>query len=128
MGFPREYTQVLLNILSNARDALRERETPHPKILIRVLAEGDRAVVTITDNAGGIPDPVFPRIFDLYVTTKEASGGTGIGLHMSKNIIEKNMQGSLTVHNLDSGAQFRIAVNMPGERMFRKELSVVETS
>jgi signal transduction histidine kinase len=56
-------------------------------------------------------------IFDLYVTTKEASGGTGIGLHLSKNIIEKNMGGSLIARNTDSGAQFRIAVNIPESRV-----------
>jgi C4-dicarboxylate-specific signal transduction histidine kinase len=112
-GYPREYIQVLLNVLSNARDALKERKTEKPKIMIKGIAEGNRAVVTITDNAGGIPESIVSNIFDLYVTTKEASGGTGIGLHMSKNIIEKNMHGSLTAHNTDSGAQFRIAVNMP---------------
>lgn len=113
-GFPREYIQVLLNVLSNARDALRERKTENPTIRIRGFAEENRAVLTITDNAGGIPETLIRSIFDLYVTTKEAAGGTGIGLHMSKNIIEKNMNGSLTAHNIDSGAQFRIAVNQPG--------------
>jgi PAS domain S-box-containing protein len=112
-GYPREYIQVLLNVLSNARDALRERNAEKSKIMIRGFAEGSRAVVTIEDNAGGIPEPMVHSIFDLYVTTKEASGGTGIGLHMSKNIIEKNMGGSLTAHNTDSGAQFTIAVNRP---------------
>jgi C4-dicarboxylate-specific signal transduction histidine kinase len=115
-GYPREYIQVLLNVLSNARDALRERNSEKPKIMIRGMAEGNRAVVMITDNAGGIPEPMVHSIFDLYVTTKEATGGTGIGLHMSKNIIEKNMDGSLTAHNTDSGAQFRIAINMPEDR------------
>jgi PAS domain S-box-containing protein len=112
-GYPREYIQVLLNVLSNARDALRDGKTEKPKIMIKGIAEGNRAVVTIADNAGGIPEPMVNSIFDLYVTTKEASGGTGIGLHMSKNIIEKNMDGSLTAHNTDSGAQFKIALNMP---------------
>ena len=112
-GYPREYIQVLLNVLSNARDALIDRKTEEAKIKIRGFAEGTRAVVTIMDNAGGISESVVGSIFDLYVTTKEAKGGTGIGLHMSKNIIEKNMDGSLTAHNTDSGAQFRIAINMP---------------
>ena len=115
-GYPREYIQVLLNVLSNARDALRERNSEKPKIMIKGIAEGNRAVVTISDNAGGIPESIVSSIFDLYVTTKEVSGGTGIGLHMSKNIIEKNMNGSLTAHNTDSGAQFRIAINMPEDR------------
>jgi signal transduction histidine kinase len=112
-GFPKEYTQVLLNILSNARDAFRERKTEKPKVKIRAFEEGNKAIVTIADNAGGIPEAIIPRIFDLYITTKEASGGTGIGLHMSKNIIEKNMGGTLTAENTHCGAQFRIAVKMP---------------
>jgi signal transduction histidine kinase len=69
-------------------------------------------VVTITDNAGGIPEKGIERIFDLYFTTKESSGGTGIGLYMSRNIIEKNMGGELTVSNIDNGAQFRIELGM----------------
>ncbi|MGE4544129.1 MAG: transporter substrate-binding domain-containing protein [Pedobacter sp.] len=113
IGYPREYIQVLLNVLSNAREELIEKKPEDPKITIRGVAEGTQAVVTITDNAGGISDSVIHSIFDLYVTTREAKGGTGIGLHMSKNIIEKNMDGSLTAHNTDSGAQFRIAINMP---------------
>jgi PAS domain S-box-containing protein len=107
-GYPKEYAQVLLNILGNAKDAFMERGTENPRINIKALADGDNAVVTITDNAGGIPEESVGRIFDLYFTTKESSGGTGIGLYMSKNIIEKNMGGKLTVSNIDNGARFRI--------------------
>jgi len=107
-GYPKEYAQVLLNILANAKDALREREVEKPRIDITAFADGDNMVVTIADNAGGIPDESIGRIFDLYFTTKESSGGTGIGLYMSKNIIEKNMGGKLTVSNTDNGAQFKI--------------------
>ncbi|MEZ4599811.1 MAG: PAS domain S-box protein [Syntrophotaleaceae bacterium] len=128
IGYPREYTQVLLNILSNARDAFRERNTANPKITIRGFVEDNQVIVTMTDNAGGIPETIIPRIFDLYVTTKEAGGGTGIGLHMSKNIIEKNMQGSLTARNRDFGAEFRIAVTMPAKQLNHKELNLAETS
>jgi PAS domain S-box-containing protein len=115
IGYPKEYAQVLLNILSNARDAFKERGVKKPLIEIRAFADGKNAVVTITDNAGGIPDPNISKIFDIYFTTKEVSGGTGIGLHMSKNIIEKNMGGTLSVVNVEQGAQFRIEVNMPEE-------------
>jgi PAS domain S-box-containing protein len=114
IGYPKEYAQVLLNILSNARDAFKERRVEKPLMKIRAFADGMNAVVTITDNAGGIPDPIIGKIFDIYYTTKEVSGGTGIGLHMSKNIIEKNMGGTLSVLNVEQGAQFRIEVNMQG--------------
>ena len=107
-GYPKEYAQVLLNILANAKDAFIEKGIEHPRIDIKAFADGDDTVVTITDNAGGIPDEGIGRIFDLYFTTKESSGGTGIGLYMSKNIIEKNMGGKLSVCNVEQGTQFRI--------------------
>ncbi|MEZ4599812.1 MAG: PAS domain S-box protein [Syntrophotaleaceae bacterium] len=113
MGYPKEYTQALLNLLSNARDVLRDRKTEKPKIIISGFAADNQAVVSIKDNAGGIPEAIFPKIFDLYVTTKEATGGSGIGLHISKNIIENNMQGSLMALNSTSGAEFRLCVRMP---------------
>jgi PAS domain S-box-containing protein len=107
-GYPKEYAQVLLNILGNAKDAFMERGAENPRININAFADGDNAVVTITDNAGGIPEESIGRIFDHYFTTKESSGGAGIGLYMSRNIIEKNMGGKLTVRNIDNGARFRI--------------------
>ena len=107
-GYPKEYAQVLLNILGNAKDAFIEKGAENPRINIKAFADGDNTVVTITDNAGGVPDLSIESIFDLNFTTKESSGGTGIGLYMSRNIIEKNMGGRLSVTNIDDGAQFRI--------------------
>jgi signal transduction histidine kinase len=109
-GYPKEYAQVLLNILTNARDVFAERKSPRPKIAVAAFAEGNKVVVTITDNAGGIPEEIMPRIFNLYFTTRQASGGSGIGLYMAKKIIEKNMMGNLTVSNVPCGARFRIEI------------------
>ena len=109
-GYHKEYAQVLLNILGNARNALMERNTADPRIRIRAFAERGKAVVTINDNACGIPELLLENIFGLYVTTRKALGGTGIGLYMSKNIIEKNMGGTLFVGNVQGGAQFRIEI------------------
>ncbi|KWT75950.1 two-component sensor histidine kinase [Candidatus Magnetominusculus xianensis] len=64
----------------------------------------------ISDNGGGIPDTIAGKIFEYYFTTKSGIEGTGIGLYMSKQIIEKSMDGSLTFRNTDDGAEFRIAV------------------
>jgi signal transduction histidine kinase len=109
-GYPNEYAQVLLNILMNARDELVGHNVDNALISIHTFAEGGTSVVTITDNAGGIADEIIDRLFDPYFTTKERDKGTGIGLFMSKTIIEKNMGGRLTVRNSGSGAEFRIEV------------------
>lgn len=109
-GYPNEYAQVLLNILTNARDALLGNSIVNAMISIKVFSEENKSVVTITDNAGGIDDEILGRIFDPFFTTKGPDKGTGIGLFMSKTIIEKNMGGKLTVRNSTDGAEFRIEV------------------
>jgi len=109
-GYPNEYSQVVMNILMNAHDALIEHNVDDARISIRVFAERGRTVVTITDNANGIADENLGRLFDPYFTTKGPDKGTGIGLYMSKTIIEKNMGGRLLVRNTGGGAEFRIEV------------------
>jgi C4-dicarboxylate-specific signal transduction histidine kinase len=108
-GFPNEYAQVLLNILINSRDAFIANMVDEPTIKIEVGEEDGRSVVTVTDNAGGIQEEIIDRIFDPYFTTKGPQG-TGIGLYMSKMIIENNMSGSLTAQNIKGGASFRVLV------------------
>jgi PAS domain S-box-containing protein len=114
VGYPNEYAQVLLNIFTNARDTFKERNVDNPVLKLEAFSENDKAVVAITDNAGGIPESIIGKIFDLFFTTRGAKDGTGIGLYMSKNIIEKNMGGKLSAANVDGGAQFRIEFNLPG--------------
>jgi signal transduction histidine kinase len=109
-GYPNEYSQALLNILINAREALLARKVESPGIVIRVFYENGRTVVTVTDNAGGIAPEIIDRIFEPYFTTKGPEQGTGIGLFLSKTIIEKTMNGVLSARNTGSGAQFRIEV------------------
>ena len=87
-----------------------ERKVAEPRIGISISGTDGRSEVTITDNGGGISSDVMARIFDPYFTTKEKLQGTGIGLYMSKMIIEQNMGGSLTARNVDGGAEFRIEV------------------
>ncbi len=105
-GLYSEYQQVILNIINNAKDALVENNIQNPMIKIEI----DEGNVIIKDNAGGIPLEIIDRIFDSYVTTKKESKGTGIGLYMSKIIIEENMNGKLTVRNEDDGAVFEICL------------------
>lgn len=109
-GYRNEYAQALINIFMNARDVLRERGIAEPRVLVKVEKQGTRSVVTIADNAGGIPEEIIGKVFDPYFTTKGPDKGTGIGLFMSKTMIEKNMNGSLTVRNTPEGAEFRIEV------------------
>jgi len=109
-GYPNEFSQVILNILMNAKDVILERKVMQPKVAVRLFRENGRAVLTINDNAGGIMPEIIDKIFDPYFTTKESDKGTGIGLFMSKTIIEKNMNGTLTARNTEQGAEFRIEV------------------
>jgi PAS domain S-box-containing protein len=108
-GYPNEYAQVILNILGNAKDALVAARTEDPAVVIAACVEGGRSVVTIRDNAGGIPEGILPKVFDPHFTTKGPQG-TGIGLFMAKTIIERSMNGRLSVRNSDAGAEFRIEV------------------
>jgi PAS domain S-box-containing protein len=110
IGYPNEFGQVLVHLLNNARDAFLERGTSGALITVRSWAENGTAVVTVTDNAGGIPEEILDRIFDAYFTTKALGKGAGVGLFLSRIIIEQNMGGRLTVRNVPGGAQFRIEV------------------
>lgn len=107
-GYPNEFAQALLNLLNNARDVLLERKVRSPKVTIRLARHNGRAAVTIGDNGGGIPGNHLEHLFEPFFTTKGEGKGTGIGLYMSKNIIEKNMSGRLTARNTADGAEFRI--------------------
>jgi C4-dicarboxylate-specific signal transduction histidine kinase len=107
-GYPNEFSQALLNIIINARDALLANAVTSPKITIVVASESGSCVVTVADNAGGIPEQIMGKIFDPYFTTKGPDKGTGIGLYMTKTIIEKNMGGRILVRNTAEGAEFRM--------------------
>jgi PAS domain S-box-containing protein len=107
-GYSNEFAQALLNLIGNARDALLERGVAEPLIRVRLFRENGGAVLTVSDNGGGIRDAIIDRIFEPYFTTKGESKGSGIGLFMAKTIIEKNMGGRLSVRNVNGGAEFRI--------------------
>ncbi|MFA7242334.1 MAG: response regulator [Sulfuricellaceae bacterium] len=107
LGYPNEYGQVLLNLLGNAKDALTGKDMPERNIRIRIAREGENACLYVADNAGGIPADILPKVFDPYFTTKEK--GTGIGLYMSKMIIENHMNGRIEVRNTADGAEFVVS-------------------
>ncbi|MHB8056966.1 MAG: PAS domain-containing protein [Desulfuromonadaceae bacterium] len=108
VGCPNEYAQALLNIIISARDELTESQVARPEINIRISVDNGRSLVTVLDNGGGIHEDDIPRVFEACFTTK--GRGDGISLYMSKMIIEKNMNGCLTVRNVDGGAEFRVEV------------------
>ena len=111
-GFPNSLAQALINILNNAKDALADADLgPGEKwIRIRTYRERGRIIIVISDNAGGIPEEIMPHIFDPYFSTKKEKNGTGLGLYMSKMIIEKQMQGRIEVSNDEAGARFEITL------------------
>ncbi|MBF0625801.1 MAG: PAS domain-containing protein [Magnetococcales bacterium] len=109
-GFPNEFSQVVLLILTNAKDAVAEHHTPKGRIQVKTVVEGGMLVTSVRDNGGGIPPEVIHRIFDPYFTTKGPQQGTGIGLYMAKMIIENHMQGWIAAESLEQGAEFRIAI------------------
>ncbi|APW66679.1 MULTISPECIES: HAMP domain-containing sensor histidine kinase [Arcobacteraceae] len=109
-GYKNEYSQVILNVLSNAKDILIERKIENPKINIEIKEGENFAIVKITDNAGGVEKNIVNKIFEPYFTTRHKTQGTGIGLYMSKNIIERNMNGFINVINIENGALFTVKV------------------
>jgi len=108
--FANEVKQVLLNLLKNAEDALLETQPQNPKITIETPSNmpQDKVMIIVKDNAGGIPSHIINKIFEPYFSTKLNKDGTGLGLYMSKTIIEKNCHGKLNVYNDKDGAVFTI--------------------
>lgn len=98
-GIASELSQVFLNIFNNARDAIKENNPENRNVIIYYKQEENKHIISIQDNAGGIPEHIIDKVFDPYFTTKHQSQGTGIGLYMSKEIIEKNMKGYIKVSN-----------------------------
>ena len=108
-GYQREYSQVILNLLLNARDALLTNNIKNPNINLIINTYKDKTIVIVSDNAKGIKEDYLEKIFEPYYSTK-SNQGTGLGLYMSKVIIEKSMNGSLTVRNNKDGAIFKVLV------------------
>ncbi len=102
LGYPNEFSQVLMNLFSNSKDVLKDKDNQkkYIEIIIKVDEENKKGKISVIDNGGGVPIEVIDRIFDPYFTTKHQSSGTGIGLYMSKEIIEKQMHGVIEVENI----------------------------
>ncbi len=110
-GFQGEFSQVILNLINNAKDILIERKILQPTITIEIKKTGEGLIsIIVKDNAGGIPENIINKIYDPYFTTKEEGKGTGIGLYMSKMIVENNMSGKLRAFNDADGANLVIEI------------------
>ena len=107
LGFANQFSQVILNIIQNAKDALEEKNIKNPYIDITLYHKNGKNIIEIKDNAGGIDKNIIDKIFNAYVTTKQKNG-TGIGLYMSRTIIEENFGGKLYAKNWSEGAIFVI--------------------
>ena len=116
-GYPNELIQCMMNIINNAKDALKNIENKK-YIFIHAYQNKDQVEIILKDNAGGIPNNIIDKIFDPYFTTKHQSQGTGLGLSMTYNMITKGMSGSITVENNNyidnevehAGAMFTISL------------------
>lgn len=109
-GRLNEIKQVILNLLKNAEDILVDNNIKKAKIWIKVYAEDTNACISVEDNAGGIPEDIIDKVFDPYFSTKKDKEGTGLGLYMSKTIVEEHYNGKLLLKNTQNGASFTIKV------------------
>jgi signal transduction histidine kinase len=107
-GFSNELKQVFINIISNSRDAIIHNNIKNGEITIRIKESENTICISIEDNAKGVKKENIDKIFDPYFTTKFKSQGTGLGLYISKLIVEKSMHGILQVSNTKKGASFLI--------------------
>ena len=108
--YTTEFVQVILNLVKNAKDVLLDRDVKDPKIDIITRCLNNKVIVEVRDNAGGIDARIMEQIFEPYFTTKDDHSGTGLGLYMSKMIVEEHIGGILSVTNTDEGASFSITL------------------
>jgi PAS domain S-box-containing protein len=111
VGISNELSQVIINLIQNANDAFNQHGITNKKIIIKTYKTEDNfAILEIKDNALGIPSEFIDKIFEPYFTTKHSSSGTGLGLFMSRMIIEKSLNGTISVNNYEDGSIFTIKI------------------
>jgi len=112
-GVSNELSQIIINLLQNSTDAFKDKETKK-KISIKSFIDKSYAIIEFKDNAGGIEEKTLDKVFEPYFTTKHQSNGTGLGLFMSKMIIEKSLSGKITLKNCCDG--INITIKLPLEK------------
>lgn len=106
--YQNEIMQVVLNLLKNSEDNFIEKNIKNRQITISTMKENNNFIIAIKDNGGGIKEDILPNIFDPYFSTKDEKNGTGLGLYMSKTIVEEHNDGKLESSNCQDGVEFRI--------------------
>ncbi len=110
VGFPTELGQAIVNIITNSKDALIEKKIVHKSIKLSLALVNNDAVITIEDNGGGVPLNILDKIFDPYFSTKMEKNGTGLGLYMTKIIVEDHMHGKVNIANSKNGFVVQIVI------------------
>jgi signal transduction histidine kinase len=100
-----KFTQVIINIIKNAIDEFKSKHIENPTISIDIELLNNVYTISVQDNAGGIPPQILDTIFEPYVSTK-GKNGTGLGMYMSKLLVESHLGGTINVVNKDGGALF----------------------
>ena len=111
MLYRNELIQVLLNLLSNAKDALVIAEVENAVVRVTVSEREEAVVIEVCDNAIGIDSDIIDKIFEPYFSTKNEKNGTGLGLYMTKTIVEEHLNGTIVVENIDPGVCFKIILH-----------------
>ena len=106
--YTNDIVQVIINILTNAKEVLNKKNSDNKVINLSCYKLKDNIIFEIEDNGGGIPNIIMNKIFEPYFSTKKNKNGTGLGLYMSKTIVEKQSDGILSVENKNDGASFKI--------------------
>jgi signal transduction histidine kinase len=117
-GYPNELKQSMINIFNNAKDALENIDENERLLFINTYKKDKYIYISIKDNANGIPEAIIGKIFEPYFTTKHQSQGTGLGLHMSYNLIKEGLHGKIIASNVTyeyneksyKGAEFKIKI------------------
>ncbi len=110
--YKNELLQVVLNLIKNSKDALLENSIKNPYIKIKTYQDNKNVYLVVCDNAKGIDEDISQKIFEPYFSTKESSSGTGLGLYMSKTIVETHLKGKLVFNNTKDGVCFIISLRI----------------
>jgi PAS domain S-box-containing protein len=115
-GYPNMLSHILHNLLNNSRDIIVERSIKRPKIWIKLEKNETNYSIRVLDNGKGVKRDVIDKIFDPYFTTKDKKRGSGLGLYMTKSMVEKQMHGQIQMQNQRDGAEFKITLDLKNDK------------